>query len=250
MTFDMLSLGLILAAAFAGGALNAVAGGGSFLTFPALVFAGLPPVAANATGTVALLPGYLAAAWGFRDALRPLPSLSMAAVVIISMAGGALGAGLLMLTPNDTFSAVVPWLLLLATAAFAAGPRLLALRRPGVVVSAGGCAAAVLAVSAYGGYFNGGLGIMLLAVFGLLGLADLHAANGLKNLVSATLTTIAVAVYIAGGAVYWWQALVMMMAATAGGYVGARLARRLPATVLRTGIVAVGLAMSAVFFLR
>jgi uncharacterized membrane protein YfcA len=251
MSSDSLShLSLLLTAAFLAGALNAVAGGGSFLTFPALVFAGLPPVAANATGTVALLPGYVSAALGFREDIRALPGLSLAGLVSISLLGGATGAGLLLLTPNDTFAAIVPWLLLVATAAFAFGPTFLALRRhraaAGLLVTTG----SVLAVAVYGGYFNGGLGIMLLALFGLLGMADLNAANGLKNLVSAILTTIAVAVYAWGGAVFWGEALVMMLSATADGYLGARGARRMPACYLRYGIIAIGLVMAAIFFGR
>ena len=115
---------LLLTAAFVAGALNAVAGGGSFLTLPALVFTGVPPVAANATGTVALLPGYIAGAWGFREDTAPPPGLSMRLLVGLSLIGGAAGAALLLLTPDATFRRVVPWLLLAATALFAFGPQL------------------------------------------------------------------------------------------------------------------------------
>lgn len=242
---------LLLAAAFVAGALNAVAGGGSFLTLPALVFTGVPPVMANATGTVALLPGYAAGAWGFREDVRPPPGLSMKRVIALALLGGAAGAALLLVTPEATFRRVVPWLLLAATAMFAFGPQL---RRwaagtdhshaPSPLKAGLG----MLAVAIYGGYFNGGLGIVLLALFGLLGQTQLSAMNGLKNLVSALLTAIAVAVYAAGGLVEWPQALAMMLAATAGGYGGARLARRIPAPWLRAGIVVTGLVMSALFF--
>ncbi len=248
----MFDTALLLAAAFVAGALNAVAGGGSFLTLPALVFTGVPPVAANATGTVALLPGYMAGAWGFREDMVPPPGLSMRTVVALSLIGGSAGAALLLFTPDATFKKVVPWLLLAATALFAFGPQL----RQWAGGSHHGApsplraALGMLAVAAYGGYFNGGLGILLLALFGLLGQTQLHAMNGMKNLVSALLTAIAVAIYAAGGIVQWPQALVMMVAATAGGYGGARVARRLPAPVLRWGIVATGLVMAAVFFWR
>lgn len=242
---------LLLAAAFVAGALNAVAGGGSFLTLPALVFTGVPPVVANATGTVALLPGYLAGAWGFREDVQSPPGLSFKSVVGLSVLGGAAGALLLLFTPDATFRQVVPWLLLAATAMFAFGPQL---RRwtagathagPPSAVKAG---LGMLAVAVYGGYFNGGLGIVLLALFGLLGQTRLAAMNGMKNLVSALLTAIAVVVYAAGGLVEWPQALGMMVAATLGGYGGARLARRIPAPWLRGGIVVTGLVMSALFF--
>ncbi|GAD22758.1 sulfite exporter TauE/SafE family protein [Acidovorax sp. MR-S7] len=248
----MFDTALLLAAAFVAGALNAVAGGGSFLTLPALVLTGVPPVAANATGTVALLPGYMAGAWGFREDMQPPPGLSMRAVVLLSLIGGSAGAALLLVTPDATFKKIVPWLLLAATAMFAFGPQLR--RWAGATghgpVSASKAGLGMLAVAAYGGYFNGGLGILLLALFGLLGQTQLNAMNGMKNLVSALLTAIAVAIYAAGGIVEWKQALLMMVAATLGGYGGARVARKLPAPVLRWGIVATGLVMAAVFFWR
>ena len=245
----MFEIALLLTAAFAAGALNAVAGGGSFLTLPALVFTGVPPVVANATGTVALLPGYMAGAWGFKDDTAPPPGLSMRLLVTLSLIGGAAGAALLLVTPDATFRVVVPWLLLVATALFAFGPALRK-RLAGGKPSTPKATLSVLVVAAYGGYFNGGLGILLLALFGLLGQTNLNAMNGLKNWVSALLTAIAVAIYAAGGVVLWQEALMMMVAATAGGYGGARVARKLPPNVLRWGIVATGLVMAAVFFWR
>lgn len=240
---------LLLVAAFVAGALNAVAGGGSFLTLPALMLTGVPAISANATGTLALLPGYLAGAWGFRQDIRPPPGLTPRALIVISVLGGASGATLLLLTPDSAFRRVVPWLLLLATAAFAFGPRWMAARSrsappPGVAWLG------VFAVTAYGGYFNGGVGILLLALWGLLGQTHLHAMNGLKNQVSALLTVIAGGVYVFGGLIAWREALMMMGAALLGGYIGARLSRRLPTLWLRQGIVATGLTMSVLFFAR
>lgn len=247
-------IALLLAAAFVAGALNAVAGGGSFLTLPALVFTGVPPVVANATGTVALLPGYAAGAWGFKDDMAPPPGLSMRQVVVLSLLGGSAGAALLLFTPDATFRKVVPWLLLAATALFAFGPQLRAWaagkNAAHAAPSAGKAALGMLAVAIYGGYFNGGLGILLLALFGLLGQTQLNAMNGMKNVVSALLTAVAVAIYAVGGIVEWPQALLMMVAATAGGYGGARVARRIPAPVLRWGIVATGLVMAGLFFAK
>ena len=247
-------LALLLVAAFTAGALNSVAGGGSFLTLPALVFTGVPPVVANATGTVALLPGYMAGAWGFKDDMQSPPGLSMKQVIALSLIGGSAGAALLLFTPDATFRKVVPWLLLAATAMFAFGPQLRAWASgknasnatPNVTKAAIG----MLIVAVYGGYFNGGLGILLLALFGLLGQTQLNAMNGMKNLVSALLTAIAVTIYAVGGIVQWEQALVMMVAATAGGYGGARVARKIPAHILRWGIVATGLVMAGLFFAR
>jgi uncharacterized protein len=243
------ALAVLSLAAFAAGALNAVAGGGSFLTFPALVLTGAPPITANATGTVALLPGYAAGAWGFREDLRPPPGLSLGALLALSVAGGAAGAALLLLTPGAAFRRIVPWLLLLATALFALAPRLVRAARRERTGRAG-AVAGVLLVSLYGGYFNGGLGVLLLALFALLGQDDLSAMNGLKNLLSAALAAIAVALYASGGVVLWREALVMMAGTSAGGYLGARLARRIPAPALRVGIVGTGLVMSALFFAR
>jgi uncharacterized membrane protein YfcA len=246
MVFDT---ALLLAAAFVAGALNAVAGGGSFLTLPALVLTGVPAVAANATGTLALLPGYLSGAWALRHDTQPLPGMSIGRLVAVSLLGGARGAALLLWTPDATFRRVVPWLLLVATLLFALAPRLAARARESTP-HPGGAIAGVFAVTAYGGYFNGGVGILLLALFGLLGQTRLHAANGLKNLVSALLTMIAVVLYIGGGLIAWREAGLMMVAALLGGYLGARGARLLPVAWLRRGIVAIGLLMSTLFLLR
>lgn len=238
---------VLVAAAFVAGAMNAMAGGGSFLTLPALVYAGVPPVAANATGTAALLPGYASSAYAFRRDIRPVAGIGVGRLAAVGLAGGLAGAALLLLTPDRVFRAVVPWLLLAATALFAFGGRLSAgLRRRGAG-GRGATLAGLFAVSVYGGYFNGGLGILLLAQLGLSGLDDLNAMNGLKSLLSAVLTAVAVATYAAGGAVHWPAAAVMVPAAVAGGYLGARLARRIPPGALRAGIVAVGLCMAAAF---
>lgn len=240
---------LLLAAAFVAGALNAVAGGGSFLTLPALVFTGVPAGAANATGTLALLPGYVSGAWALRRDTAPLPGLTFGALIAISALGGATGAALLLWTPDSVFRRIVPWLLLIATVLFAFGPavaRRVRSRAPSPILAG----ASVFGVTVYGGYFNGGVGILLLALFGLLGQTQLNAANGLKNLVSALLTAIAVSLYIGGGLIAWREAFLMMGAAFLGGYLGARGARRVPPAWLRGGVVAVGAAMSALFFLH
>ena len=240
---------LLLCAAFVAGALNAVAGGGSFLTLPALVFTGVPAVSANATGTLALLPGYLSGAWALRHDTGPPPGISSCQLVLVCLLGGSAGAALLLLTPDTMFRRIVPWLLLLATLLFALGPRLLQARQSQAahpLATVGG----LFAVTAYGGYFNGGLGILLLALFGLLGQTNLHAMNGLKNQVSALLTVIAAAIYIGGGLIAWREATIMMGAALLGGYAGARWARRIPTAWLRAGIVLTGLVMSALFFTR
>ena len=235
-------------AAFGAGVLNAIAGGGSFLTFPALVFAGVPAVAANATSAIAVSPGYLGSTLGFRPELRTLPAALLRREVGIAGLGGLLGAGLLLLTPAKVFSGIVPWLLLLATALFALGPYIARLsggaghprwRLPGL-----------LGVSIYGGYFNGGLGILLMALYTLTGESRLNTVNALKNLNSFVLSLLSVAAFAAAGAIVWPQALWMMVGATLGGWAGARLARRLPVKWVRALVIATGLVMSAVFFSR
>ena len=248
----MLEWIIIASAGFAGGLLNAVAGGGSFFTLPALMYAGLPPVMANATGTAALLPGYLASVWRFRRNIEFPAGLSMLQVILISAMGGGLGAGILLLSSDATFRALVPWLVLFATTMFAAGPALLqrlAAHRdqhsPNVIT-----AVLILgAVCAYGGYFNGAVGIVLLAALGLLGQTDLRGMNGAKNLVSAILTALAVVLYVAGGLVALDRLLVMGLAAIAGGYAGAAFTSRLSPKVLRMIVIASGLLLFVAFLL-
>ncbi|WP_448207061.1 sulfite exporter TauE/SafE family protein [Azospirillum sp. sgz302134] len=241
---------LLLAAAFFAGAMNAVAGGGSFLTLPALIYAGVPPVAANATGTVALLPGYASGVFGYRNDLEPVGGVGLVALSVVSLAGGLVGAALLLMTPDAVFRGIVPWLLLAATALFAFGGAISAKLRSVGLHGTGALLATLFAVSVYGGYFNGGLGILLLAQFSLFGMTNLNAMNGLKNLFSAVLTAIAVVAYAVGGAVEWPYAALMTIAAMTGGYAGARVGRKIPAPILRTGIIAVGLIMSTLFFLK
>jgi uncharacterized membrane protein YfcA len=236
------------AAALGAGALNAVAGGGSFLTFPALVFTGVPPVAANATSAVAVAPGYLASALAFRPALQALPRPRLLREALICALGGLIGAGMLLVTPARLFNSVVPWLLLLATTLFALGPWLARQRtsEPHALARTLG----LLAVAVYGGYFNGGLGILLMALYTLTGEPRVHTANAMKNLNSLVLSLLSVAAFAWAGAVVWPQALWMAALATLGGYLGGRLARRLPAAAVRVGVIATGVVMTVVFFAR
>ena len=236
-------------AAFGAGVLNAIAGGGSFLTFPALVFAGVPPLAANATSAAAVSPGYLGSTLGFKDELRAIPGAVLQREVLVAAVGGLIGAGLLLVTPAKVFSGLVPWLLLLATALFALGPRIAA-RSAGQTSAAAWRLPGLLAVSIYGGYFNGGLGILLMALYTLTGESRLNTVNALKNLNSFVLSWLSVAAFAWAGAIVWDQALWMMLLATAGGWSGARLAKRLPTQWVRKLVICTGLLMSAVFFSR
>ncbi len=239
---------LILAAAFGAGVLNTIAGGGTFLTFPALVFIGVPPVMANATSAVAVFPGYLGGALGFRQELAQFDKRLVARLLATTLAGGLIGSLLLLVSSNKAFSVVVPFLLLGATLAFLFGDtiRAWAAGKSHAVTPYG--PVGLLLVAIYGGYFNGGLGIVLLALFSLWGMTNLHAMNGLKNGLSFALSAISVAVFAAGGLVDWRLAVGMMVASTLGGYAGAPLARALPKRVIRGLIALVGFGMSAVFF--
>lgn len=241
--------GLLLAAGLGAGALNAMAGGGSFLTFPALVFTGMPPIAANATSAVAVSPGYLGGAFGFAGELRALPRQRLWLEGAVCALGGLAGAGLLLVTPARVFSALVPWLLLFATALFALAPWLTRRSANGAPHPAARLAG-LAAVAVYGGYFNGGLGILLMALYAVTGEASLNTANALKNLNSLVLSLLSVVAFAWAGIVVWPQALAMAAAATLGGYLGARIAQRLPVRVLRGGVIATGLAMAALFFSR
>lgn len=247
---------LLIGAALAAGVLNALAGGGSFLTFPALVFTGVPPIAANATSAVAVSPGYAGSVLGFRTELAAQPRARLVREGLVCAVGGGVGAGLLLVTPARVFAAVVPWLLLFATALFAGGPRWLAWRRTRPGAAGSGVPhpvarwAGLALVAVYGGYFNGGLGILLMALYTVTGETDVNTANALKNLNSLLLSLLSVAAFAWAGAILWPQAVVMMAAATLGGFWGARLARRLPAALVRSGVIVTGLVMAGVFFAR
>jgi uncharacterized membrane protein YfcA len=247
-------------AGFLGGMLNAVAGGGSFITLPALIYVGLPPIAANATGTAALLPGYIASAWRFRKEIEIPANLSFAAIMVIALIGGSLGAGVLLMSSQSLFTKLIPYLILFATLAFIFGPQLVnarslevpnslanrrSQRHQGITISV-----ILFIICVYGGYFNGGLGIILLSALGLMGQTKLLGMNGLKNALSAILTAVAVVVYSVGGAISIKYLFVLGIAAIIGGYVGASLAFRVPPKILRNFVVIVGLVMSVSFFYK
>ncbi len=249
----MLEISILALAGLTAGLLNAVAGGGTFISFPALIYVGVPPVSASATATLAALPGYLTSAWGFRHDMQAEGALSLIVIVFMGVIGSIIGALLLIVTPGDTFLWVVPWLLLLATILFALGPFILRhLRQRGAgKVGAVGSAFAIVTVSIYGGYFNGGLGIMLLATFGFIGYVNLHGMNGLKSVLSAVVSLVSALAFISAGLIEWEQTLIMAVSSAVGGYLGARLTRRIVRTdLLRYFVTCIGATMALVFFLR
>ena len=233
---------VLFAAAFLGGALNAVAGGGSFLTFPALAWSGVPLIQANATSTTALWPGSVASVGAYRRELAARQGVRLLGAV--SLVGGALGALVLLGTPQATFQRLLPSLMLGATLLFAFGGRVAArLRRRRAAAGApggGGTAASVVllcllqaVVAFYGGFFGGGIGILMLAGLALAGMEDIHAMNAVKTLLAVLINGVAVAIFVWKGAVYWPEAAVMVAGAIAGGYGGAHSARRLPPAAIR-----------------
>jgi len=240
---------VLVGSAFLAGILNSIAGGGSFLTFPALVFVGIPPVAANATSAVAVFPGYLGGAIGFFSEIKLIDRRVLSKYFGISLIGGGTGGLLLLFTNDALFSFLVPWLLLFATVLFGAGDAFLRrLNHTHIPISLE--MPLLLLVSIYGGYFNGGLGIVLLAVLLLFGFVDLNQMNGLKNAVSLVISIVSVVVFAVAGMVHWPEALIMMVSSSFGGYYGAVIAKRIPPLYLRIFITGVGCCMTAIFFGR
>jgi uncharacterized protein len=239
---------LLAAAAFAAGAINSVAGGGSFLTFPALVFAGVPAVAANASSTVALFPGSLASAISYREDIRALQEKRLKSWWIVSLIGGGVGAVLLLVTSDRTFRQIAPWLLLFATLLFAFGSRVSAALGGRLNANNALMLALLFPVSIYGGYFGGGMGIIILAAFRLYGLTDIHGMNGVKTVLGGSLNAIASIIFVAAHQVDWRPTLLMLAAAVVGGYVGPIIARRMAPVVIRGIVIAVGAVMTIYFF--
>lgn len=241
---------LLLVAAFVAGIMNSVAGGGSFLTFPVLVFAGIPSVAANATSTAALFPGSLAGAWSYRHDFPHLEGPSASTIITISLVGGMVGALLLILTPEHTFNAMIPWLLLATTLLFWTSKNLTQILKRHFHIGPTNLLVTQFLIAVYGGYFGGAIGIMMLALFSLFGVSNIHSANALKTLLSGALNAIAVACFVIAGKVIWAPAMAMLVAAIAGGFFGAHMAKRMNPDHVRLMIVAIGFIMTGVFFLR
>lgn len=244
----------LVAASFIAGWINAMAGGGSFISFPAMLAIGVPPIQANATNTVALWPGQLTSVWALRTDLRR----DLVAVVLsASVLGGIGGAVVLLITPQITFMHLVPWLLLVASLLFwVSGPVSRWLRSrsetphvphtPSMPV----LFLAIIPVTFYIGYFGAGAGFLLMSALALFGVEEMHQLNSLKVLAACTSNFCAVVTFIFGGAIVWHYCIVSMVFAAIGGYVGAQYARRMNANVLRTIVVVTGCSMAAYFFWR
>ena len=243
---------LLSGAGFAAGALNAVAGGGSLVSFPALLAAGLTSLPANVTNTVALWPGYAGGVVGYRRELLRLRS-RLLDLGVVSLVGAIAGAVLLLSTPATSFRSFVPWLVLLGTLLFAVQPvvagRVLVRRAAGGGTHRRGwLRVGILLASVYGAYFGAGVGVMLLAILGIFESDDLQDLNAQKNALSLSTNTVALVAFALFGPVRWLAVLVMAVASLAGGYLGAVSARRLPAQLVRSGVIVIGVLVAAKLF--
>jgi uncharacterized membrane protein YfcA len=237
-----------------GGALNSVAGGGSFVAFPALLFTGVPPIPANATNTIALWTAAAGSGGAYRNRLDASRRV-LVPLLGASLAGGLVGAFLLLKTPAHTFMRVLPWLTLGATLLFAFGKKLAGARRSIVdheatVAAVGSATLFQFAVAVYGGYFGGGMGIVMLAMLATLGMTDIHAMNALKTVMGFVINGVAAVAFVVARAVYWPQAVVMIAGGVAGGFLGAHYAQKVPQAWIRWFVVFVGAGMTMYFFLK
>jgi len=234
--------------------MNAVAGGGSFVAFPTLLFTGVPPIPANATNTLSLWVGTAVSGGAYRRHLN-LPRRVLLPLVSMGLLGSLAGALLLIKTPAHTFLRLIPWLMLAATLLFTFGRHLTGCLSAGISHQASNAAVAgasffELLVAIYGGYFGGGIGIMNLAMFAALGMTDIHEMNALKIVLVAVINGVAAVTFIATDSIVWPQALVMIVGAGLGGYASAHYALKLPQSLVRATIITLGVGMTIYFFLK
>jgi uncharacterized membrane protein YfcA len=256
-TMTFLQACLLFIAAILGGTLNSVAGGGSFIGFPALIFTGVLPINANATNTVALWPGSVASMRAYRKELAEQDRKLLLVLGVTSLVGGVLGAMLLLRTPQSTFTLLIPYLLLLATLLFTFSKPITGFLRKYIPYKEQSSWPALLVVAffqiiiaIYGGYFGGGIGILMLATLGMMGMENINEMNAVKTLLQASINGVAVITFIIAGAVAWPQAILMVVGAIIGGYGGAYFARQIDQRWIRLFVILVGFSMTLYFFLR
>lgn len=237
-----------------GGFINSIAGGGSFITFPALLFVGVPPVAANATNTFASCFGYISGAYAFRKELAQCKS-EMPSLVLTSVVGGGLGAFLLLQIPEAGFREAIPWLLLFASVLFVSGSRIYAALksvgrgyRHSSVVGKFLLLILLVGVCLYGGFFNAGLGIILLSYLTLAGYQDIHMMNGVKLLVSSLVSISAIILFVMQGAIVWYQGMTVLAGAMVGGYFAGHYSRTIPQELVRYAVVIAGFTITLYYF--
>lgn len=248
----MITVLVLAAVAVLAGAINALAGGGQFMVFPALLFAGVASVKANATSSLVVLPGVAASAWVYRDSTRALGARFVSGMAVASLAGSLVGSWLLMHTTNATFSKLVPWLLLIAASVFSAAPQL---RKLGASITGGKVHLPPLfigqfLIAGYGGFFGAGMGVLMLALYLALAHLELHAASGLRTICAAFINTLAVIIFAARGALDYRLGIPMLFGAVAGGYLGAKIVQRLDSGKVRAGVLIYAWGLTAYFFVR
>jgi uncharacterized membrane protein YfcA len=243
--FLLLALG-----GFVAGAMNALAGGGSFVSLPAMIAAGVPSVEANASGTVALFPGQVTSAWAYWDGMRPVCGVRREHLLAVSVVGGLIGSVLLLSTPSRAFDFILPWLMLIATVALAFGRQAGLILRRYVHIGAGVMLAGQFLLGIYGGYYGGAIGLMMMGLWALMGETDVKSLNPPRIMLASAANVAAVATFIIAGAVHWPQTLIMLIAGVIGGYGGARLGRVLPGPVIRALTIICAAAITVAFFVR
>ncbi len=256
---------LLFGVAIVAGALNSVAGGGSFLSFPTLIFTRVPVINANATNTMALWPRSVASVGAYRKELAHQRRLPMLLLIGVSLFGGLFGAELLLLTPEETFTHLIPFLLLMATLLFTFGGNVTKRLRARLNNHNGDATEPItnpswlalgtvlflqLFISIYGGYFGGGIGIMMLASLSLMGMTHIHSMNALKTVLASAINGIAVVRFILASTIFWPQAVVMVVGAILGGYGGASFAQRIDPKLVRRFVIVIGFTMTIYFFVR
>jgi uncharacterized protein len=246
----MSHLVLLIGAGFVGGAMNALAGGGSFVTLPVLIAVGVPSVQANASSTIALYPGGLASAWTYHERLGAVCGVGTLRLLMVTLVGGLVGSLLLLHTPASGFDVLLPWLLLLATLALAFGNRIGDAWQGRLRARSGPMLLGQFLLGIYGGYFGGAVGLMMVAMWGLLGEADIKALNAPRTLLVSTANTIATLTFAVAGAVWWHEALAMLLGGLIGGTVGARLGRVAPRHVTRLVTLCFAVGITVAFFVR
>lgn len=246
----MSALALAAGAGFIGGVMNALAGGGTFATLPALLAIGLPANVANATSNVALLPGAATSAWGFRDELGPLGGLSWKLLAGVTFVSGLIGSMLLVVTPTQTFDLIIPWLVLYAFILLLVGKRASDWLTSRVTIGPRSLIAMQLLLGIYGGYFGGGVGLMMTATYGLLAGLNPRQMFAPRTMMLAVANSAAAIVFIAFGMVAWAACLAMMVGSVAGGWAGAGVGKRLPASAVRAWTLLVTAVTALVFFVR
>lgn len=248
---SLLTLFVLVMAGIVSGAINAVAGGGTFITFGVLTLFGMPPIMANASSSLIQFPGYMTSTYAYKAEItriwrQALPLLAASAV------GALIGSLALLAIDNPAFRTIVPWLLLAATAIFAAGPAIKRWQHSRQERGPGSKSTGLVLqfiTSVYGGFFGAGMGIMMLATLSMTESDDFHRINALKNLISILIAVIAMAIFTSGGLVSWPEVLIMVPAVALGGYLGVWVARRVPQSVMQIFVVAVGFALSTYYFI-